>query len=149
MQGDGVCTWAGARLREVSLSDADWGAFAKGLREMANRSEQQSGAFDAFVQWLERNPTDVLLDGANIALYSQNFTEGGFSWNQIRSVFEAAEAANPGKRVAVILHTGRYNAKPSKAPAARAFIKRLEVRLYNRAPSVLHARPFNRRESWN
>lgn len=48
---------------------------------------QRSQPFDAaqFKAWLARHgPFGAVVDGANVALYGQNFEKGGFNFGQIR-----------------------------------------------------------------
>ena len=38
-----------------------------------------------YMEWLERHgPFGAVVDGANVALYGQNFEQGGFTFAQIR-----------------------------------------------------------------
>ena len=133
MQGDGTVEWAGGKLQMKALTTADWLEFQAGLLAMANSKETTSGAFASYVEWLERNPAQIFLDGANIALFGQSFAGTGpgnrpaFSWRQVELVLDAVEQKFPTKRVAVVLHTGRMNAAPSRKPDAQAIIQRLEV----------------------
>ncbi len=55
------------------------------------------------MKWHERNgPFDVLMDGANIALYGQNWEGGGFSMHQVHAVYNKACTDNPGSKVLVV-----------------------------------------------
>lgn len=39
-------------------------------------------------EWLENNKGyDAIIDGANVALYQQNFADGGFSLSQVYFLF--------------------------------------------------------------
>lgn len=44
--------------------------------------------FPHIQEWLEDNKGyDAIIDGANVALYQQNFADGGFSLSQVHSLF--------------------------------------------------------------
>ena len=46
--------------------------------------------------WLAENgPVHVLVDGANVALYGQNWEHGGFSFGQIKGVVDEVDMAHP------------------------------------------------------
>lgn len=49
--------------------------------------------------WLERHgPFDAVLDGANIALFGQNFDAGGFAFAQVEATLSTLRSAGLGKR---------------------------------------------------
>ena len=55
------------------------------------------------VQWLERNgPFGVVIDGANVALFGQNWAQGGFSFDQINEAYKQAAAAYPDRKPLVV-----------------------------------------------
>ena len=55
------------------------------------------------LQWLDRNgPFSVLIDGANVALYGQNWAQGGFCFDQISAAYEHAAAAYPDRKPLVV-----------------------------------------------
>ena len=47
-------------------------------------------------------PFDVVLDGANVALFGQNKETGGFTFSQVVAVLNAALAARPQTRPLVV-----------------------------------------------
>ena len=52
--------------------------------------------------WLEKHgPVHALVDGANVALFGQNWEHGGFSWGQIKDVTDHLTRHHPdlGRRV--------------------------------------------------
>jgi hypothetical protein len=49
----------------------------------------------------------VFIDGANVAMYNQNFETSKFSFYQIEKVIDSIEKNFGGKRVLVIIHEGR------------------------------------------
>ena len=49
--------------------------------------------------WLERHgPFDAVLDGANIALFGQNFDAGGFAFGQVEAALAKLGGDGLGKR---------------------------------------------------
>lgn len=47
-------------------------------------------------------PYDVIIDGANVALFGQNFADGGFSMQQIQLMLEEVEAFKPGAKTLLV-----------------------------------------------
>ena len=46
--------------------------------------------------WLaEHGPKHILVDGANVALYGQNWEHGGFTFGQIKGVLDRLAEAHP------------------------------------------------------
>ena len=58
------------------------------------------GAVMVVVQaWLERHgPFDAVLDGANIALFGQNFDAGGFAFAQVEATLSKLRSDGLGNR---------------------------------------------------
>lgn len=53
--------------------------------------------------WLEQNgPYRVILDGANIAYFGQNWDEGGFKWCQIGDALETVKEEMPDDKALVV-----------------------------------------------
>jgi proteinaceous RNase P len=56
-----------------------------------------------FVDWLERNgPFDVMIDGANVALWGENYEGGAFRPDKIRVMYEAVLQQNPDAKVLLV-----------------------------------------------
>lgn len=65
--------------------------------------ERKADDFLAFQQWLERNgPFGLLIDGANLALCGQNFTEGGFNFRQIEAALKHSREQHPDLKPLVV-----------------------------------------------
>lgn len=79
-----------------------------------------------FREWLERHgPFGAVIDGANVALFGQNFASGGFNFGQIRTVVDRLGGSHPHLKPLVVLHCGRTRGAAAAAPAARAFLRQL------------------------
>ncbi|GAB4817090.1 hypothetical protein N2152v2_004136 [Parachlorella kessleri] len=75
----------GGRMRAVDLDQEDWSAFQEGIAALAEKQEKRANEFQKYMEWLERHgPFGAVVDGANVALYGQNFEHGGFTFSQIR-----------------------------------------------------------------
>lgn len=58
--------------------------------------ERKADDFLEFQQWLEKNgPFGLVIDGANLALFGQNFTEGGFHFSQIEAALKHSHEQHP------------------------------------------------------
>ena len=117
----GRCCCTGITLRLVHLSDPQILQLKDGVLELAadrqnqfanevNRQKSASRRGEAvdrltsFFRWLDRRegePFTVIIDGANVAYYMQNFETGRFSYHQIQFVMDSLEKA--GERPLVIL----------------------------------------------
>jgi proteinaceous RNase P len=83
----------------MDLSAEEYQAFAEGIAALAAERERRAADFDAFRGFLVRNgPYSCLVDGANVALFGQNYVEGGFSWAQIRAVMQRMREEHPDKK---------------------------------------------------
>lgn len=127
------------RLREVSLTAADWAHFQQGLRKLACTREKQQGCFEAFAEFLAARDYTVFLDAANIAFYGNSTKPGGdqerFKWSQVKAVYEQTVARFPDRKVLVIVHNNRRHERFLRSPAARKFVENLEAR-----PALAQAR---------
>jgi proteinaceous RNase P len=130
-------------LAGIDLTDGEWGAFVDGVAALARDRERRPSDFDAFTAWLdEHGPYDAVIDGANVALFGQNWERGGFDFGQVESVLNALEAARPGARPLVVLHRSRTSAPPAREPEGRALLARL------RAAGALYAAPHGSNDDW-
>ncbi|KAF8071299.1 hypothetical protein HT031_001382 [Scenedesmus sp. PABB004] len=106
---EGLVAEAGVQLGMSDLSEADWAAFAQQVRQLAEEQEKQQGKFTVFADWLEKHgPFDVMIDGANVALWGENYEGGGFRPAKIRTMVDAVRAASPGAKILLVLHAGRH-----------------------------------------
>lgn len=63
--------------------------------------------FLEFKEFLQKNgPYDILLDGANIAHYKQNFEGGSFDYNQIDML--ATYLISQGYKILIVLHEHHF-----------------------------------------
>lgn len=79
MEPNGRCCCCGEQLDSVDIDDVETEKFALSVAGLALEREVKAN-FREFQDWLEENADyEVIVDGANIGLYQQNFAEGGFS----------------------------------------------------------------------
>ena len=131
------------RLTGIDLTDGEWESFSKGVADLARARERRPSDFDAFAAWLAANgPFDAIIDGANVALFGQNWERGGFDFGQVESVLGALASARPGCRPLVILHRSRTGAPPAREPPGKALLARL------RADNALYAAPHGSNDDW-
>ena len=99
---DGCC---GGPLRLLGL-DAEERATVRDevMRRAAQRSASGLSHLREFEEWLKtRPPFDYVLDGPNIAYFSQNYDEGYFRYSQIDLIVERLRAEEPGARILLLL----------------------------------------------
>ncbi|KAA0164531.1 hypothetical protein FNF27_07786 [Cafeteria roenbergensis] len=100
---NGVCPLNGGRLRSLDLSDEEMTQLARQTVELATRTPHRLRSFDAFQHYLlQHGPWDVLIDGANVGFFNQNYAGGMFSHPQIDDVVRHFE--EEGRRPLLILH---------------------------------------------
>ncbi|KAM0859569.1 hypothetical protein ACQ4PT_047133 [Festuca glaucescens] len=104
---DGGCGGCGCRLASVDIDMEETHTFADSVSGLALERETKAN-FSQFQEWLEANKQyEAIVDGANIALYQQNFAEGGFSLVQLDAVVTELRDRYNGKWPLVILHNKR------------------------------------------
>mmetsp|Transcript_43989 Transcript_43989/g.111271 ORF Transcript_43989/g.111271 Transcript_43989/m.111271 type:complete len:568 (-) Transcript_43989:19-1722(-) len=143
VEEDGVCEAAGGQLRVIDLTPEEMSKFAEGIRSVVHQ-RGKTAEFEQFIKWLEANPREIMLDGANIALFGQNFENGGWSFEQIERVMERVEQREPGRKLLVVLHVRRINtpdARRSGSPGA-ALLERLK------GSKQLHVCPKGANDDW-
>lgn len=140
---DGTCEVADGQLRVIDLTPEEMSEFAKGIRNVVNE-RGKSAEFEQFVNWLDRNPREVMLDGANIALFGQNFAEGGWSFEQIQKVMNLVKEHEPGREQLVVLHVRRTNSPEAKRPGSQgaALLEQL------RKDKALYVCPKGTNDDW-
>lgn len=78
----GHCNGCGQTLACVDIDRMETEKFAESVASLALSREAKSN-FKNFLEWLEKHSDyEAIIDGANIALYQQNFSDGGFSLSQ-------------------------------------------------------------------
>ena len=65
--------------------------------------ERKANDFETFRRWLDANgPFGCVIDGANVALYGQNFADGGFDFGQIETAVQHVRGRHPGFKPLVV-----------------------------------------------
>lgn len=105
---DGHCSCCGLRLACVDIDQRDTEKFAESVASLA--LERETGAnFEKFQEWLNNHAScEAVIDGANVALYQQNFADGGFSLSQLHAVVGELQQRSHGKWPLIIIHNKRY-----------------------------------------
>ncbi|KAK9826794.1 hypothetical protein WJX81_001690 [Elliptochloris bilobata] len=126
VSGAGVpSTCCEGQLQGIDLDDEEWDTFARGIAQLALQREK-SQHFRPFQEWLERHgPFDAVLDGANIALFGQNFGDGGFVFKQVEATLAQLRRDGHAQRPLLVLHESRTHAPWARRPAARKLLSRL------------------------
>lgn len=115
------------RMRPVDLDAQEWVAFREGIASLAETQEKRPNEFRKFLEWLERNgPFGAVVDGANVALFGQNFESGGFTFGQIRAVRDHLREQHPDLKPLVILHNGRTRAPQAQRPEAQQLLQEMK-----------------------
>ncbi|KAH9311301.1 hypothetical protein KI387_026336, partial [Taxus chinensis] len=113
----GVCQCCGKQLVSSDIDSAETESFAESLARLACEREANQN-FKNFQEWLDlHGPFEYIVDGANIGLYQQNFSDGGFSVNQLNSIVEEARQKSLMKKwPLIILHNKRTRGGPADDP---------------------------------
>ncbi|RYY35232.1 hypothetical protein EON62_02655 [archaeon] len=112
---DGTVAATGARLRSLELDIADHAALMNQVESLANSAPKP---FTAYKEWLaSRPPFDVIVDGANVGFFNQNFAGGALMYSQIEAVVRAFEKQD--KRVLLVLSKRWLDAAQISQAAAR------------------------------
>eukprot|EP00879_Flechtneria_rotunda_P013849 GHRR01014465.1.p1 GENE.GHRR01014465.1~~GHRR01014465.1.p1 ORF type:complete len:236 (+),score=83.39 GHRR01014465.1:2329-3036(+) len=107
---DGFIQEAGARLQLTDLSGEDWDAFAQQVRSLAEQQEKHTGKFAGFCSWLDRKgPYNVMIDGANVALWGENYDGGIFRPEKIKVAYDAVREQHADAKILLVLHAGRHH----------------------------------------
>lgn len=115
----GICPKSGIKLRLIQLKDEEKKKLINGIVSLAktlqtrllekyNNNQASGVAADQnltdFYKWLDRRqgePFTILVDGANVGYYNQNFEDGRFSYHQLKFVVDYLEKL--GENVLVVL----------------------------------------------
>ncbi len=84
----------------------------------------------------------MIVDGANVALYGQNFAEGGFSFAQLAQCLDLVQRDLPGAKPLVFLHQSRLKHPLAKQPGAALLVQRLQD------GRQLYSTPFGSNDDW-
>ncbi|BDA43062.1 probable mitochondrial ribonuclease P catalytic subunit at C-terminar half [Coccomyxa sp. Obi] len=130
-------------LEAVDLSPEEYHAFAEGIASLARQKEKRPSDFDTFRAWLDQNgPFGYVIDGANVALFGQNWEAGGFSFAQIAAVLDQMHEKRPGLKPLLMLHQSRVKAVPARQRRAASLLERL------RRENSFYATPFGSNDDW-
>ena len=114
-------------LLPVVLTPGDWEQFLAGVAKLAGQRENRADSFQKFVVWLKRHgPYSAIIDGANLALYGQNYAEGCFRFSHIDACLDLLRDEHPELKPLVFLHVGRTRAREAQEPEAQAVLERLK-----------------------
>ncbi|KAL6853346.1 hypothetical protein ACP4OV_019375 [Aristida adscensionis] len=140
--GDGQCGGCGCWLASVDIDVEETERFADSVAGLALERETKAN-FSRFQEWLEAHKQyEAIVDGANIALYQQNFAEGGFSLTQqLDAVITELRDRYSGKWPLVILHNKRI-AKLMENSSNRHLIETW------RANGALYTSPSGSNDDW-
>ncbi|KAJ4967656.1 hypothetical protein NE237_014357 [Protea cynaroides] len=104
------CCCCGEKLVCVDIDEMETEKFAESVASLAMEREVKSD-FKNFQEWLEKKAQyEAIVDGANVALYKQNFTAGEFSLSQIDAVLKELYQGGEKTRSLLILHNKRFRA---------------------------------------
>ncbi|RLM61837.1 hypothetical protein C2845_PM14G11840 [Panicum miliaceum] len=138
---DGQCGGCKCQLACVDIDMEETQRFADSVAGLALERETKAN-FSQFQEWLEENKEyEAIVDGANIALYQQNFAEGGFSLTQLDAVITELRGRYHGKWPLVILHNKRI-AKLMENSSNRHLIETW------RANGALYTTPSGSNDDW-
>ncbi|KAG8079155.1 hypothetical protein GUJ93_ZPchr0007g5759 [Zizania palustris] len=139
--GDGQCGGCGCRLACVDIDMEETQRFADSVAGLALERETKIN-FSQFQERLEAHKEyEAIVDGANIALYQQNFAEGGFSLAQLEAVVTELRDRYNGRWPLVILHNKRIG-KLMENPSNRHLIETW------RANGALYTSPSGSNDDW-
>jgi len=126
---NGFCMAAGENLKGVDLEDHDWDAFISAFERLALSKEHKGNSFQNFTKWLEQNgPFSLIVDGANVAFYNQNFDQGAFCFSQVNAMMKMLEKEFPDRKALLVLHINRTRGQAAKKTFAQALLKGLQER---------------------
>ena len=130
-------------MQASDLEAPEWATFAAGIADLARQREKHPKDFALFQDWLSQHgPYNVIVDGANVALYGQNFAEGGFSFAQLAQCLDLVQRDLPGAKPLVFLHQSRLKHPLAKQPGAALLVQRLQ------AEHQLYSTPFGSNDDW-
>eukprot|EP00854_Cymbomonas_tetramitiformis_P011078 gene11078-13095_t len=87
---EGTCSVSGAKLLAVDLTSEEREKLAAGIAKLACEREKHDH-FEYFKRFLkEQGPYTLLIDGANVGMYGQNFENSGFNFKQCLLIWNSA-----------------------------------------------------------
>ncbi|KAG0617163.1 hypothetical protein M758_5G169300 [Ceratodon purpureus] len=144
LDASGVCQECGEQLVTIDIDPKETEMFAKSLSELACQRESKNNEFKKFQGWLDRNgPFDVIVDGANVGMFNQNFGEGGFNFYQLNSVVKGIKEKVGSKREPLILlHHRRTRGGPANSSFAIKTLNRWQE------ARALYTTPTGSNDDW-
>ncbi|XP_015873425.3 proteinaceous RNase P 2 [Ziziphus jujuba] len=110
VDSNGECQSCNEKLVCVDIDHAETDRFAQSVASLAMEREVKSN-FSEFQDWLEKNADyNAIVDGANVGLYQQNFSDGSFSVSQVDAVINELYNRSGKKWPLVVLHNKRFRA---------------------------------------
>ncbi|KAL8151150.1 hypothetical protein V2J09_020958 [Rumex salicifolius] len=137
---NGKCSGCGESLVCVDIDSGETDKFAQSVAGLAMVREAKSN-FGTFMDWIEKHSDyEAIVDAANIALYQQNFAEGGFSVPQIEAVVRELYSRKE-KWPLVVVHNKRLRGLQGN-PSHKKFLDELM------ANDALYATPTGSNDDW-
>lgn len=130
VDGDGVCSCNGGRLRSIEPTAEDLAALVEAMFKLGSSLPAHKKAFERFDEHLRQHgPWDVVIDGANIGFCNQSWEGGEFSMLQVKSMTK--HFVDQGKTVLLVLHQKHIDkARQSRDPAVAAVCEYIKPYLY-------------------
>lgn len=118
------------QLRAISLSPEERADLLSGIAKLACEREAIS-EFKNFMNWLDgkKDGLKVIVDGANVGMYNQNFANSGMNFNQVEKVLEqlrqrAKECDTPPM---AFLHQRRVENGPARKPRNQEMLQKWDA----------------------
>ncbi|CAI0544376.1 unnamed protein product [Linum tenue] len=147
---DGKCLCCGEQLACADIAEEETEIFARSITGLALDREVKAN-FSEFQDWLEKNGHyEAIIDAANVGLYQQNFSEGGFSISQVvkfrhgkqlDAVVKELYNRNGKKWPLIVLHNKRVRALLENA-SNRKFIEEWKEN------GALYTTPHGSNDDW-
>ncbi|DBA87294.1 TPA: hypothetical protein ACH3X1_004352 [Trebouxia sp. C0004] len=133
----------GGQLQALDLEDEEWDQFANGIAQLAAQRERKPKDFKLFQAWLEQHgPVQALIDGANVALYGQNWERGAFNFGQIKGVMDQLGRTHPNLHPLMMLHVGRTKGPAAECKTGKTLLASLKKR------HAFYATPTGSNDDW-
>ncbi|KAI0489201.1 hypothetical protein KFK09_029043 [Dendrobium nobile] len=138
---EGDCSCCGHRLACVDIDQSETEKFADSVASLAIERETRAN-FGKFQEWLDNHASyEAVIDGANVALYQQNFKDGGFSLSQLNVIVGELQKRCQGKWPLIIIHNKRYRGLMEN-PANRQLLESWS------AAGALYTTPNGSNDDW-
>lgn len=115
------------QLKAISLTSEEREDLLSGIAKLACEREAKS-EFNNFTNWLngKKDGMNVIIDGANVGMYNQNFANSGMNFHQIEKVLvELRKRAKEGDAPSMVfLHQRRVDGGPARKPHNTKLLER-------------------------